>query len=521
MLKQKRWLFYLLLVALLVPAWMVSAQPECGGADSIDYPVDTRIFKVTQDYGVPSPRHQGRYHTGEDWYGERGSTLGAEVRAAATGLVTVASPGAWGRDGGVIILRHDFNDGTTAYTQYGHITQSDSVQFPAPFACVQQGEVIAVIADVRPAPHLHFEVRASDGDNPGPGYTWDAPNAIGWRDPSDFITTMQSRLNAASRWRIPLTDQIGGLPTPPLVLDDNSLIYFDGTTARRATPDGRVMWRLTLPETPVGITGFRGLPLATYADGTMQFIALGGALGENWQTNETLRGFPLVTDDLLIFPTDNQAVIAFDRERRNVVWRLDNIPAPLRWHQADNGLIGIVTQTRELFVLSAEGQLLDQARLREPASLTTGTEGTLLVYSRGGLWTVDAAGIWSPMMENVPRGGTRGAITRTAEGLFILFDGGTLYAYTADGALLWQESISDISGQVELADYGSALLLVSGTGDVVVINKAGGACNRLQFAADERARLWHNLGTDGILRVATGGQIIGIDWARFTRVCNP
>lgn len=497
----------------------IYAQTDCGAADSIQYPVDTTTFSLAQDYGVPSQRHQGRYHTGEDWHGGRGSSLGQPVRAAARGMVMLSSPNAWGRDGGVIILRHDFADGTTAFTQYGHITQSETVQFPQPLTCVDAGEVIAVIGDARPAPHLHFEVRVTNGDTPGPGYSWESPDSSGWRDPSDFIINMQSRLNPASAWRITINNPEIGLITPPLVLDDNSLLYFDQNTIRRATADGRVMWRLTLQQTPVGITGFQGFPLATYADGTMQIVSIEGTLGETWQTHESLTGYPLLADDLILFPTDDQAIIALDRERRNVVWRVENVPAPVRWHQANNGIIGIMTATEEVITLSPDGQMLDRATLRELGSLATSFDGSLLIYSKGGLWQVDETGTWSVFMENAPAGGYQSGITVTTENTLVLFDGETLYGYSQDHALMWEEPINEVEGKVELADYGDALLLLSGTGDIVVINKSGGACNRLQVAGDDRASLWHDLGSDGILRVAVGDQLLGLDWAQLTRVC--
>jgi len=509
------WFIFLSFFSLLT----AQAQNDCGIADSIQYPVDTTVFSLAQDYGVPSPRHQGRYHTGEDWHGGRGSTFGQPIRAAARGMVMLSSPNAWGRDGGVIILRHNFADGSTVFTQYGHITQDETVQFPQPLTCVEAGEVIAVIGDSRPAPHLHFEVRVANGDTPGPGYSWASPDNLGWRDPSNFITNMQSRLNPASAWNITLNNPEIGLITPPLVLDDNSLLYFDQNTIRRATSDGRIMWRLTLPQAAVGITGFQGFPLATYADGTMQIIAIEGSLGESWRTNESLTGFPLVANDLILFPTDDQAIVALDRERRNVAWRTENVPPPVRWHQADNGIIGIMTQTDEIITLSPEGQMLDRATLRELGSLATGFDGSLLIYSRGGLWQVDPTGTWSVFLEDAPAGGYQGGIVTTAEGTLVLFDGETLYSYSQDKALLWQEPINDVEGKVELADYGNALLLISGTGDVVVINKSGGACNRIQIAGDDRARLWHNLGSDGILRVAIGDQLLGLDWGQLTRVC--
>ncbi|HLV37098.1 MAG TPA: hypothetical protein VKY59_18390, partial [Spirillospora sp.] len=77
----------------------VTAQ-QCGVVDNLSYPVDTSVFRLAQDFGAPSPRHQGRYHTGEDWFlGRRAENygVGLPVYAAASGRVTFSSPIGWGR----------------------------------------------------------------------------------------------------------------------------------------------------------------------------------------------------------------------------------------------------------------------------------------------------------------------------------------------------------------------------------------------------------------------------------------
>ena len=128
----------------------------------ISFPVDRASFTLVQAFGVPSPRHQGRYHTGEDYHGPRGASLGQPVRAAASGLVTYSAPNGWGRDGGVVIIQHVFADGTTVYSQYGHMMETSTILFPARYSCVNQGDIIGAVGDIRPAPHLHFEIRLGD-----------------------------------------------------------------------------------------------------------------------------------------------------------------------------------------------------------------------------------------------------------------------------------------------------------------------------------------------------------------------
>lgn len=177
----------------VIPAeWWQSV--DCGTADVLAHPVDTSRFSLVQGYGVPSPRHQGRYHTGEDW-AVPGGAAGEMVYAAGRGKVRYAYSLGWGRDGGAVIIEHRMADGVTFYTQYGHLTESDAVKFPVVGACVELGDPIGVMADVRPAPHVHFELRLAQPDTPGPGYTWEVPEAhpIQFRSPSEVMAGYAAR----------------------------------------------------------------------------------------------------------------------------------------------------------------------------------------------------------------------------------------------------------------------------------------------------------------------------------------
>lgn len=165
------------------------AQVNCGTAESLAYPVDMTAYMLVQGFSVPSPRHQGRYHTGEDYAIPGGASLGQPVTAIGRGVVTYSYTLGWGRDAGVVVVRHTMPDGTQLLSHYGHITQTAEIQFPMIGECVEQGDVLGVIADVRPAPHLHLEIRLAMPDAPGPGYAWMLPENDDpqWRRPSRII----------------------------------------------------------------------------------------------------------------------------------------------------------------------------------------------------------------------------------------------------------------------------------------------------------------------------------------------
>lgn len=516
--------FYLLpclvLLLALVPALPARAQPQCGVVESIGFPVDTGAFTLTQDYAAPSPRHQGRFHTGEDWYGGAGTSYGQFVRSIAAGRVTYSSPNGWGGDGGVIIIEHTFPDNTIAYSMYGHLTDATGVQFPAVYSCVRQGDIIAAIGDVRPAPHLHLEIRVNNPDIPGAGYSWDYPTALGLRRPSKFILNWSAWLTDAFRWRLDLGDE-SGPAAPPVPLDDLSLIYLDGARVSRVSPDGRILWRVNLDRPAVGLLPHEGSAAIVYADGTIQPLMRDGAVrtGAGWSVGFPLGSPPMQMGSLTLFHSAPGTLLAFDSEARSLVWRLDDVPPIARWHTTGQ-LIGLMTTTHELLTLSPAGEVIDRAWLRGLGALASADNGDLLAYTAGGLWRVDTAGVWSPALPIVPPGNASSGVVSTEVGL-ILFDGERLMRYGADGGGVWQITLPEVRGQVDLLYDGAFILLTSSGGNIAIVRASDAAvCNTAQVYGDYRSKLWRSLDSDGLLRLYVSDQIIGLNWRRLLLACG-
>jgi hypothetical protein len=520
----RRLCFLLIILLFSLP---VSAQSDCGIVDELGFPVDTSVYTLAQDFGVASSRHQGMYHTGEDWYGGRGTSLGQPVRAVAKGRVTYSFATGWGRDGGVVIIEHTLADGTIFFSQYGHITESESFQFPARLSCLRLGDVIGVIADVRPAPHLHFEIRmqtAGTGLTPGAGYSENVPYLEGYRQPSKFILNWQAWLSNWHSWHVTVgtetpLDERG--PSAALVsLSDESLLYLDGAglALRRATSDGRVLWRARLEKPAVSISAWQGASLLTYADGTMQLVDVeAGSLGESWRVEAQFTGAPISAANEVLFPAVGNELLRINANRNEIVGRFSNVPPFVRALLLSNGSLAFITEDNLFRALAADGSVIQEANLREMGSLAESWEGTILAYTHGGLWQVGAE--WQLYIEDAPSGGESGAILVTDEILY-LYNGQRLYAYKRDKSLWWEAALPPITGLVEIHAYEDILLLTSNQGHLVVINTAGGYCSEARIFGREGARQWQSLGSDGILRLALADQILGINWANFTRACR-
>jgi murein DD-endopeptidase MepM/ murein hydrolase activator NlpD len=511
------WLWFLP-VLLIFPA---HAQDQCGVVTGIGFPVDRSVFELVQDFGVPSPRHQGRYHTGEDYHALRGGTFGQPVSAIAAGRVTFAAPEGWGRDAGVVIIEHIFPDGSVYYSQYGHIRESETVKFPAVFTCVRQGDVIGIIADVRPAPHLHLEIRSTGADIPGPGYGWEVPTLAGWLHPSKFILNWQTWLNPAHRWHVQLPDDTRPA-SPPLAFEDGSLLVLTSDRVRFISHDGRVLWRIVLTQPAAALTWFQERPLLTYTDGLMQFVNLDGSLDERWPTNAKVEGAPLIAGDLLVFHAPNDSLVAFTSDRQSIAWRVENIPPIVRAYAAPN-VLGLITQTNMLLSFSLDGRLLDQAQLTEPAAMTASLQGDLLVYTQDNLWQVDSAGQRTQVIQGLPIGTPGSAALISPSGARYVLGGQppAVSAYGGDGLLLWQAPVPDVSGQAMLSLHSDVLLLATSDGYLVALHESNGAlCNATRIYGDARSSVWQSLSADGVLRVAVADQVIGLDWGVFAGECG-
>jgi hypothetical protein len=223
--------------------------------------------------------------------------------------------------------------------------------------------------------------------------------------------------------------------------------------------------------------------------------------------------------DLLLAQTADNRLIAFGADRQSVVWRLDDVP-PLVRVQAAPSVIGLMTQTNELLSVSPGGDLLDRAQLREPGSMANAPDGSLLAYTQGGLWCIDAGGVWSEALADAPPGGASSAVLPADDGRLFLFDGVTLRAYSRDQTPIWQADLADVTGQVELVLHGEVMLLTSTGGNIIAVQEGTGAlCNAARVYSDRRALLWHDLDGTGTLRVAVGEQITGLDWQQFLGGC--
>jgi murein DD-endopeptidase MepM/ murein hydrolase activator NlpD/uncharacterized protein YgiM (DUF1202 family) len=166
----------------------------------------TQIFNNSCDPALG----QGYYEAGQYFCGHTGVDLfdgqaGGEVRATANGLVVYAADNA--SYGNMVRIQHLLPDGSYVYSQYEHLMNGSLVVVPG--QVVAMGQRIGQVGDTGFAtgPHLHFEIKALNGD--GVGYTFgNVALLYGYFEPLSFVA-------AHTQWVGPRSTPTLPPPTAP------------------------------------------------------------------------------------------------------------------------------------------------------------------------------------------------------------------------------------------------------------------------------------------------------------------
>lgn len=458
------------------------AQPDgaagCARVDYVDFPLSPPNAESARgggDFGRFRSRYQ-KFHAGEDWGFSRSTSFGTPVYSIANGVVTYAQPLGWGVDQGVVILRHQFPDGRTVLSFYGHL-DPPSVTLRAG-DCVARGGQVGRIGDPRGRPHLHFEIRTHLPDTPGPGYWPSDPTRVGWLAPSPFIWSERLRLAPGVLWaRAPAGGPIQ--PIGPagdgvlLALEGDQLVGLDLT-------DGSPRWTLPVSDT----LSTAGQDLA----GTALYLAdqLGGvkafrpsdsgardaaSLQPAWELDLDGVGRP----NLLPLPGGGAALylggtltgLSPDGE---VLWRMEVPEAPVDSMPFDGELIFTSGTTEgRLWTVGSRGP--EPWPVRLTGRLAAAGERVFLLGVDGLhrldpderqaalLYTFPASPFDLGEIVGLPDGGALVARTQALDRRLLRFD--------ARGVLLWERSFAGgITGEPRLASSpeGAFLLAQDGSG---------------------------------------------------------
>ncbi len=431
---------YLLLFVLLLPA-ATSAQRSCGIVSEIRYPVAsmaaTTLARGFDDFRLYRERFGGR-HVGLD---VAFNQYGEPVVAAARGVVTYADPNGWDTEKGVVIVAHDFADGSRFYTLYGHMEETEDITFPAVGTCVQAGDVIGVVGwPSRGAPHLHYEVRDFMPADGGPGYITANPLTQGWFHPLDFTAEWQVRLTPYFR----AVEKLREVPRiPPQRLADGTRLIAAGDFVEVQDAGGTALWRVQMSSEVRQAVALPDRFVAAQAVDGQMIVVQEGRYRAVWQRNSEL---PFVAlEDVLLTASGSQLMA--DDANGLPVWALaltGNTITELR----PDGHGGALVVTREAGTagytwrsVSASGQITREEYFALPPLTTPTAEGWMVLSGAQLERLTMNPQTRIPFAALAQARGIFGTLKVDEVGTVYVYHGDfgqTLSAYNRDGTARWQ-----------------------------------------------------------------------------------
>lgn len=469
-------------------ATFVAQDAPCGIVDAIDYPLDISetVTNRYDDFALFRSRFGG-LHTGIDVAFNR---HGDPVHAAARGRVTYADPAGWDTEKGVVIVRHTFPDSNIYYTLYGHMEQSDDVQFPLVGACVERGDPVGVVGwPSRGLPHLHFEIRSFLPDDGGPGYVTDNPILSGWFDPLDFTATWRIRLAPGYVSSV----SFPSVPTlPPVILGDGTSVIAEGDSIEALSADGRQLWRVTAAGVVTGLIGLPDNQVVVHTRSGQAFTLSGGRYAALWSVPGPDAPILMLDGDTLVFVSDDGGLAAYT-PRGDALWSLPGAGSILSVvdFQTSGGEVALAVRRASGYdwrVVGADGQVAYETTFWRTPQIAPISGGGWVALDGSTLYRIASAPQEIATIEQTP--GRTARMTTDLLGNIYLYlgdDESTLLSISPGGQVRWRKTYPTPPAAVApllRTDNGCLLYALDMDGAFHVFNaRSGELVNQMQVYA--------------------------------------
>jgi len=430
----------------------------CGVVDLLDFPIDppdAERARGGSDFGTFRARYRGN-HTGEDWgWGVRSASAGTPVFSIGHGQVMYAQPYGWGTDGGTVVVRHTFSDGSVGYNAtilsfYGHL-DPPSVSLRAG-DCVKRGDPVGQIGRPPFPTHLHFEIRSHMPDMPGPGYWSVDPSLAGWKPPSIYIWNNRVSGLPGVQWLRPFASRsrkgVGFLNQDTFVVMDNAQL------AGINVSNGNLRWSLPISETMSAAAIDTASAVVYTGDQQGHVQALGPpylasasykpALAPLWEIQLDAAGTPT------LIPLPGGGVTLYVQRRLfgisangDLLWEQDSMDYSINWTFAQDRLI-LTTSGADASVWTID-RAKPPVRAARIGGRLVASGDQVFVYNSTGVYRLSAdmqsANLLYPLPRAYPDLGD--AVALPGGGVLVAHmdqADARLIALEADGTLRWQRS---------------------------------------------------------------------------------
>jgi hypothetical protein len=420
--------------------------------DTLDFPLDPPDGQSADgggDFGAYRERYD-KYHAGEDWGLSTRSNFGQSVYIIGHGQVTYAQPLGWGVDKGVVIVRHNFPDGRSVLSFYGHL-DPPSVTLREGI-CVQRGDIVGQIGRPRTPPHLHFEIRLHMPYATGGGYWPSDPTRAGWLPPSQTISLFRLQVAPGGTWtsESTATKPLGNLDaTTFLVIREDRLVgidLFTGDETGSFALTTHIKDALLDPAGEVLYTSDAVAGLLAYTIPNMdEDQKLPDALEPLWEQKLPSSGrmdlMPLPDGGVLVSYKDTLSAFS---PQGDLYWREESDSYLAAWDLAEDALL-FTTSDQETPLMSAdsEGLYIWEDNL-SGIPLAAGDQAWL--YAEEGLYRLYLADRVAQRIYDLPTARmNRSAAVPLSNGGLLLYHADSadrrLLAFDVDGELLWEFSV--------------------------------------------------------------------------------
>ncbi|HEY45959.1 MAG TPA: M23 family metallopeptidase [Anaerolineae bacterium] len=460
-----------------------SSEPgaRCGVVDTLDFPIDPPEAKNVrfggQDFGVFRDAYYG-YHAGEDWWGpgDRASSFGVPVHSIGHGVVTYAEPNGWGRDKGVIIIRHTFPDGSRILSFYGHL-HPPSVTLRLG-DCVARGDPIGQIGQPRSSPHLHFEIREHMPSSTGRGYWSSDPAKAGWKPPSQFIWTYRIQTSPGVEWLWSSANNI--VQNLGLWNRDTVVAITTEEILGIDFEDGSLLWKIPISDQSTDALFDSQLPLIYSFNHRRELVAYEMSdLDSEDQISapdlpiEPIWEIPLGSSrapTLLPLPNGGIAVAGRDRilgvsSSGELLWQHNPFARPMDWALMNGQLFLTTTgRTDPIWTIDENGPTAWEVPLSGHLAVH---EEKVWIYADDGIYLLDMEHQSADLIYSLPNGMIRLGDTVALPNGNVLVDhtdisDRRLMLIGSNGELRWQRSYSGIlQGELSLIELGGTPYLVT------------------------------------------------------------
>lgn len=270
----------------------------------------------------------------------------------------------------------------------------------------------------------------------------------GWLNPSQFLDNWIGWLHPAHRWHVVAGNADGVIP-PPVLLDDNSLVYVDDVYLNYVDADGNLsrQYRMADSVEAIGLANTTDGQLMATRDGRLiVWSSRDGLVGQWGIERDDIVGGPYVLADLVWLGAANGDVIVLNNAQRAILTTYTDA-GQIQRVAINSHVLALLTAKDTVLIFDRQGDLIDSFEVERNSDILATPNG--IIIRDGGNLVVWQDGTRQPLIEGYTVNRTDSQMALAGDHILVWgWDGPTrLAAIDLSGEVQWQTDLVSISGQ--------------------------------------------------------------------------